>query len=61
MGAEVILEHEKLLLERVLGFHSVLMLDGLLPHSHELPFFELLEEVLLLDMIVRVSLDQPLT
>jgi hypothetical protein len=52
MGAEVILKHEELLLKRVLGLHPVLMLDGLLPHSHELPFLELLEEVLFLDMII---------
>jgi hypothetical protein len=34
--------------------------DGFLPHSHELPFLEFLEEIFLLDVVVRVSLDQPL-
>jgi hypothetical protein len=42
--AEVILEHEKFLLEGVLGLHPVLVLDSLLPHAHELPALELLEE-----------------
>ena len=37
------------------------MLDGLLPHSHELPSFEFLEERKLLDVVVRVSLNQPLS
>jgi len=52
MGAEVILEHEQFLLKGILSFHSVLMLDSLLPHSHELPFLELLEEILLLDVVI---------
>ena len=38
--------------EEILGFHSVLMLNGLFRHSHELPFLELLEEILLLDMVI---------
>jgi hypothetical protein len=52
MSAEMILEHEKLLFKRVLGFHSILVFNGFLPHSHELPFFELLEEILFLDVII---------
>ena len=57
----MILEHKKLLLEGVLSLHSVLVLDGLLPHSHELPLLELFEEVLFFDVVVRVSFDQPLS
>ena len=60
MVTEVGLEHEKLLLKLILSLHSVLVLDGLLPHPHELPFLELLEKVLFFDVVVRVSLDQPL-
>lgn len=36
------------------------MLDGLLPHAHELPSLELLEEGQLLDVVVGVALNQPL-
>ena len=61
MDTEVILKHEKLLLEGILSLHSILMLDGLLPHSHELPLLEFLEEVEFLDMVVRISFDEPLT
>jgi hypothetical protein len=61
MSTKVILKHEEFLLERVLGLHPILMLDSLLPHSHELPFLELLEEAQLLNMVVRVTLNEPLT
>ena len=60
VGREVVLKDEQLLFESVLGLHSVLVLDGFLPHSHELPFLEFLEEVEFLDVVVGVSLDQPL-
>lgn len=58
--AEEVLQDEELLVEGVLGFGSVGLFDGLLPHAHELPLFELLEEAEFLDVIVRVTLDQPL-
>jgi hypothetical protein len=61
MLAEVRLEHEQLFFERILSFHPILVLDRLLPHSHELPFLKLLEEILFLDVIVRISFNQPLT
>lgn len=61
MDTKVILKYEKLLLKGILSFHSVLMLDGLLPHSHELPLLEFLEEVEFLDMVVGISLDKPLS
>jgi hypothetical protein len=61
MHTEVVLQNEQLLFKRVLSLHSVLMLDGLLPHSHKLPSFEFLEEGKLLDVVVRVSLNEPLT
>ena len=57
---EMWLKHEELFFQRILCFHSVLMLDRLLPHPHELPLLELLEEVQLFDVIVGVSLYQPL-
>lgn len=60
MMAEMILKHEKLLLKEVLRSNSLLSLYRLLPHSHELPLLELLEEVELLNVIVRVPLNQPL-
>jgi len=60
MLAEVRLEHEELLLEGVLGLDTELALDSLLPHAHELPLLELLEEVKLLDAVVGISLDEPL-
>lgn len=44
MLTEILLEHEELLFELVLGPHSIHPFDGLLPHPHELPLLELLEE-----------------
>ena len=60
MSAEVVLQHKELLFERVLSLHTVLVLDGFLPHAHELPLLEFLEEVQLLDVVVGVTLDEPL-
>jgi hypothetical protein len=60
VNREVVLEHEELLLEGVLGLHPILVLDRLLPHPHELPLLELLEERELLDVVVGVALNQPL-
>ena len=61
VGIEMWLKHEELFLQRILCFHSVLVLDRLLPHSHELPLLELLEKVQLFDVIIGVSLNQPLS
>ena len=61
MLAEMVLEDEKFLFERILCLHTVLMLDGFLPHAHKLPSFEFLEEWKLLDMVIGVSFDEPLT
>jgi hypothetical protein len=60
VNREVVLEHEELFFEGVLGLHPILVLDCLLPHPHELPFLELLEERELLDVVVGVTLNQPL-
>ena len=57
----MVLEDEELLLEGILGLHAVLVLDSLLPHSHELPSFKFLKEWKLLDVVVGVTLDQPLS
>jgi hypothetical protein len=57
----MILQHEELLFEGVLSLHPVLVLDGFLPHAHELPSFKFLEKWQLLNMIVRVTLNQPLS
>jgi hypothetical protein len=55
-----ILHDEKFLIQCVLSLRAVSLLDGLLPHAHELPLFELLEEAQLFNMVVGVTLDQPL-
>jgi len=60
VSAVVVLEHEQLVSQGVLGLHSVVVLYGFLPHSHELPLLELLEERQVLDVVVGVSLDEPL-
>jgi hypothetical protein len=44
VNTKVVLKHEKLFLEGVLGLHPVLVLDSLFPHAHELPPLKLLEE-----------------
>lgn len=54
------LQHEELFLQCILCLHSVVMLDGLLPHAHELPLLKLLEEAKLLNVIIRIALNQPL-
>jgi len=45
VSAKMILKHEKLFFKLVLRLHSLLMFDGLLPHPHELPLLEFLEEI----------------
>lgn len=60
VSAVVVLEHKEFVSQGVLGLHSVVVLDGFLPHSHELPLLELLEERQVLDVVVGVSLDEPL-
>ena len=61
MLTEMVLEDEKLLFERILSLHTVLMLDSFFPHAHKLPSFEFFEEWELLDMIIGVSFNEPLT
>ena len=60
MHTEIVLKHKEFLLEGVLRLHSILVLDGLLPHAHKLPSLELLEEGKLLNMIVGITFDKPL-
>ena len=60
MGPEMFLKNEQFLVEQILGFGSVLLLDLFLPHAHELPLFELFEKAELLDVVVRVPFNQPL-
>lgn len=59
--AEVILQHKQLFLEGILSLHSVLVLNSLFPHTHELPALELFEKRQLLNVVVRITLDQPLS
>jgi hypothetical protein len=60
MSTEVVFQDKQLLVKRILGGRSVLLLDHLFPHSHELPLLELLEEAQFFYMVVTVTLDQPL-
>lgn len=60
VSAVVVLEHEEFVSQGVLSLHSVVVLDGLLPHPHKLPLLELLEEWQVFNVVVGVSLDQPL-
>jgi hypothetical protein len=59
--AEVVVQDEQILFQVVHCFNTVLVLYGLLPHTHELPLFELLEELVSLDVVVRVTFNQPLS
>jgi hypothetical protein len=58
--SEGVLENEKFLIEEILSLGSVLLLDLLFPHAHELPLFELLEKAEFFDVVVGVSFNQPL-
>lgn len=60
VGREVLLQNEKFVVELVLSTRAIGLLDDLLPHAHELPLLELLEEGELPDTVVGVALDQPL-
>jgi len=55
------LQDEELFVEKVLGPGAILLFDLLLPHSHELPLFELLEEAQFFYVVVGITFDQPLT
>ena len=57
---EYIVEHEESLLEHPPGLGPLVRYDVLAPHPEELPPLELLEETQLLDVVVRVALDQPI-
>jgi hypothetical protein len=56
----MILEHKEFFFKGILGLHPVLVLDCLLPHAHELPALELLEEGKFLNVIVGITFNQPL-
>lgn len=56
---ENIIEDEQPLLEHAPGLRALVREDVLAPHAEELPALELLEEGQLLDVVVAVSLDQP--
>ena len=58
-GSEYVIEHKQLLLEHPPRFGSLMRYDVFAPHSEELPPFELFEEAELLDVVVGVSLDEP--
>jgi len=45
MSAKVILKDKEFLVKQILSFGSVLLFYLFFPHTHELPFFELCEEV----------------
>jgi hypothetical protein len=57
--SKYIIQHKQLLLEHPPRFGSLMRYDVLAPHPEELPPFELLEEAELLDVVVGVSLDEP--
>jgi hypothetical protein len=59
--AEIILQHKQFFLKRVLSLHPVLVLNSLFPHTHELPALELFEKRQLFNVVVRITLDQPLS
>lgn len=61
VGAEMVLEDEELLLKLSLSLVAVVLLNGFLPHAHELPLFELAEEIKLLNVIERITLNEPLS
>jgi hypothetical protein len=61
VNSEVVIQDEEVLFEVVHGFHTVLVLYGLFPHAHELPLLELLEELVSLDVVVRITFDEPLS
>jgi len=58
---EVRLQRKQFFFERVLCALAILLLNGLLPVAHILPLLELHEKRQLLDAVVTVTLDQPLT
>jgi len=50
--SEVWLQHEKVLFKLIDSSNLVVLLDLFLPHAHEFPAFELLEEAEVFDVIV---------
>jgi hypothetical protein len=52
MHREVVLQDEEFFFQGILSLHSVLVFDGFLPHSHELPLLEFLKEVKLLNVVI---------
>ena len=61
MLAEVVPQDKELLVKGVYRLHLVVLLDLFLPHAHEFPRLELLEEGEVLDVVVGVALNEPLT
>jgi hypothetical protein len=61
MWSEEILKNKKFLFKLVLSLLSILLFDCLLPHSHKLPFFKLLEKRQHLNMIIRITFNKPLS
>lgn len=60
MGSKMLLKNKQFLIKQILGFGSVLLLDLFLPHTHELPLFELFEKAEFFDVVIRVPFNQPL-
>jgi len=58
---EVRLQRKQFFFEGVLCALAILLLNGLFPVAHILPLLELHEKRQLLDAVVTVTLDQPLT
>ena len=52
MGSKMLLKNKQFLIKQILGFGSVLLLDLFLPHTHELPLFELFEKAQFFDVVV---------
>lgn len=61
MVTEVRLEHKEFLFKGVLCLHTVVVFYSFLPHHHEFPLLKLLEEAQFFDMVIRVTLNKPLT
>ena len=58
--SEFILQYEQIFAELIISLHLVLRLYRFLPHTHEFPRFELLEESEVLYVVVGIAFDEPL-
>lgn len=61
MSSKDRMKNEEFIFKSIRCFSSCLVLDGLLPHSHEFPSFKFLKEGQFFNMVVWISLNQPLT